>query len=169
MNSLNPESLTIEDVKKLVSKGVIVPPSKISKGKLNLILKNGTYYKFSSYIYYPFYVIKYINKYYYLNHIDVEFGILNILKLKYKAFHKSPYSMSFYSNPDKKWGGDIENGIRISNHWNFPDRYMNYVHCETHEPVEYKSYNVGRFENGKYHIIDGVNQFINNRLVLNKQ
>jgi hypothetical protein len=169
MNSLSLEDLTLEDVKKLVSKGVIVSPSKVSEGKRSLILKYGVYYKFGSYLYDPVYVVKYINKYYYFNYIDVKFGILNILKLKYKAFKKSPYSMSFYSNPNKKWGGDIENGIRISNHWNFKDRYMNYVHCETHEPVEYKSYNVGRFENGKYHIIDGINQFINKRLVLNKK
>lgn len=168
MNNLNIENLTFEDVKKLVSKGVIISSGKISEGKRNLILKYGAFYKFNSYLSNPIYVIKYINKYYYFNHIDVEFGILNILKLKYKAFHKSPYSMSFYSNPNKKWGREIENGIRISNHWNFPDRYTDYIHCETWEIILGKSYNVGRFENGKYHIIDGINQFINKRLVLNK-
>ena len=168
MNDLNIENLTFEDVKKLVSKGIIVPPSKISKGKMSLIVKNGAYYKFSSSIYNPIYVIKYINKYYYLNHINTEYTILKILKLKYKAFYKSPYSMSYYSNPNKRWGGDIENGIRISNHWNFKDRYTDYIHCETWEYVKDGNFNVGRYENGKYHIIDGVNQFINKRLVLNK-
>ena len=159
------ENLTYEEVVKLVSKGVIVPPSKISKGKMNLILKHGAYYKFISYLWNPTYVVKYKNKYYYLNHINVEYGILNILKLEYKAFNKSPYSMSYYSNPNKRWGGDMENGIRISNHWNFKDQYTDYIHCETWETVKDGSFNVGRYENGKYHIIDGVNQFINRRLV----
>ena len=168
MKRLDIKNLTYKEVIRYMSIGVIIPPSKISKGKKSLILKYGTYYKFSSYVWNPIYVIKYINKYYYLNHIDVEYSILKILILKYKAFNKSPYSMSFYSNPNKRWGGDIEGGIRISNHWNFKDRYTDYIHCETWETVKDGSFNVGRYENGKYHIIDGVNQFINKRLVLNK-
>lgn len=168
MKSLNIENITFDDVNKLVSKGMIKTSSKISKGKKNLIIKYGTFRKFSRYIGNPIYVAKYINKYYYFNHIDLEYNILNILKLKYRAFNKSPYSMSYYSNPNKRWGGDIENGIRISNHWNFKDSYSDYIHCETWEYVKDGNFNVGRYENGKYHIIDGVNQFINKRLVLNK-
>ena len=165
MNDLNIENLTFNEVVKLVSKGIIIPNGKIPDDKKKLIIKNGTYYRFSSNFGNPIYVIKYKNKNYYLNHIDVEYGILKILILKYGAFYESPYSMSYYSNPNKRWGGDIENGIRISNHWNFKDRYTDYIHCETWEYVKDGNFNVGRYENGKYHIIDGVNQFINKRLV----
>ena len=165
MKDLNIENLTYDEVVRYVSKGVIVQPSKIPEDEKKFILKFGAYYKFSSNFGNPIYVIKYKNKNYYLNHIDVEYGILKILIMEYGAFYKSPYSMSYYSNPNKRWGGDIEGGIRISNHWNFKDQYTDYIHCETWEYVKDGNYNVGIFKNGKYHIIDGVNQFINRGLV----
>ena len=58
------------------------------------------------------------------------------LKNEYNAFNKSPYSNSFYTNPDKDWDGDVNDGIRISDHWNFGYDFsakygMFKTHCET--------------------------------------
>lgn len=91
--------------------------------------------------------------------------ILMALVEKYGAIHKSPYSGSYYTNPNKGWGGDIDGGIRISDHWNFGRHYNDDIeeftpHCMTDMDVRilrvHSHLAVGRYnkDRGLYEIIE---------------
>jgi hypothetical protein len=84
---------------------------------------------------------------------------------KYEATNKSPYSESYYTNPNKTWNGDIDGGIRVSDHWNFGNSYNSYLnqitpHCMTDvDEMTLKRFlhvAVGRFnaDKGIYEIIE---------------
>jgi hypothetical protein len=57
--------------------------------------------------------------------------------ISWKSIKKSPYNNTSYYNGPKSWDSFIDEGIRVSDHWNFStssDLFK--VHCKTTTPVE---------------------------------
>lgn len=96
------------------------------------------------------------NQNYYINEVYQEEILIQLAREKYNAHNESPFSRSYYSNPNKDWNGDIDGGIRISDHWNFTTSDGK-VHCETVENVEHGWY-VGRYDAQirKYRLIEKI-------------
>lgn len=105
------------------------------------------------------------NQLYYINQVYQDYTIIDILKDKYNAIYKSPYSLSYYSNPMKDWGGDIDGGIRVADHWNFMAGLDNTIHAKTSQEVREGEFLVGKYNASKeaYDIIDGVENYKQNK------
>ena len=65
----------------------------------------------------------------------------------------SPYGDSWYSSKDIDWHYKPEGSLRVSDHWNFTDRY-GITHCETTGGQLSQGWAVGRYTDGKYEILE---------------
>lgn len=66
---------------------------------------------------------------------------------------RSPYSQSFYNQPNITWDFKPENSLRLSDHWNFTTSYNNNVkHCVTNNPNFTNGWALARYQHGVYHI-----------------
>ena len=66
---------------------------------------------------------------------------------------QSPYSQSYYSSKNISWGHKPDGSLRVSDHWNFEDEY-GHRHCETTDGEFKYGWEVGRYTNGKYEILE---------------
>lgn len=94
-----------------------------------------------------------------INFKELDFPEEIIQEMKnWKIIHKSPYSNSFYNTKDISWVHKPDGSLRVSDHWNFVDKY-GVMHCKTDRHVECKHrLTIGRFDakTGKYRILKSV-------------
>ena len=66
------------------------------------------------------------------------------------SVNKSPFSYSYYDNPDKSWTYTKPDSLRVADHWNFKtDEPNSRIHATTDIPVPDKHWAIGKYDADK--------------------